>query len=762
MRWRVAAWAVAMAAAAFLNTGAFCGIEGQFVLSLAECPDGTLLAGTEGGGLLAMRPDGDWRQDESFPAVGGKSVFALAVDGMGRIWAGTLDRGVCVNDGDGWSSFGIEKGLPGNRVFAVSAADNGDVWLATDGGVSFYEQATGTLRNFGRWSGLPANEARALATDGRGNVYVGFECAGIAFALKAEKFSGWRKFEAPWRFGPASKHETPLAPAGSGLPSNLVNALCADPSGLVWAGTDAGLACTKKDGRWRFIRGREYLDLVNDSASGKPRNLRKEANAAKLLPEDYVTAIVAAGDGKHVFAGLRESGIVAVDAVAMTVSAIWSPGSRNAAEGRITSLLLAKDGSLYAGTYGAGVVKIEHGLKPGRAKRQVSAKKCPVVISTVEEPVTADSGADKVRECVYYRDDWSTKGDWCGRYGMRDAVLCAMIAPWDDHYITRDPLYETKGSVGPHAREGEALRHWVHWAFTENMNSLYDPQIGCRRQAEWDDHSESYPKTFDGPDLWVDVSMPEGMHEIAFYFNNKDAHERQNFRRDYLIEAYRKGDSNVLARARVVGFWNGVYKRFAVASGGRYSFRIKRNGSYSTILSGVFTSRFMEKWEDPAMPRLSTFAYYGGVVYSPPAASKPEIKPVCSPCSLDLHESKLRADYRKALGLLDADASLLERRRWQLRIWNNDDRQRFADTMLLAWTGVQYMEPESRLSAGHAHSPNVYNGPLVQEDYGCRTADRWLKRPDLKNRKEVKIPFPEYFRSLHGMKKIPDPLIGDE
>ena len=56
-----------MAAAAFLNTGAFCGIEGQFVLSLAECPDGTLLAGTEGGGLLAMRPDGDWRQDESFP-----------------------------------------------------------------------------------------------------------------------------------------------------------------------------------------------------------------------------------------------------------------------------------------------------------------------------------------------------------------------------------------------------------------------------------------------------------------------------------------------------------------------------------------------------------------------------------------------------------------------------------------------------------------------------------------------------------------------
>lgn len=128
-----------------------------------------------------------------------------------------------------------------------------------------------------------------------------------------------------------------------------------------------------------------------------------------------------------------------------------------------------------------------------------------------------------------------------------------------------------------------------------------------------------YPGFVDGPDIWVAVEVPEGVHEIALYFYNPNGYLTNEFRRDYVVEARRHpstaplvfqfniegdlaiGEQNnwgkelaasmeqwysypVEARTRVSRFaGSGVYKRFMSRKGGIYLFRICRNGSFNTI-----------------------------------------------------------------------------------------------------------------------------------------------------------------------------------
>lgn len=155
-----------------------------------------------------------------------------------------------------------------------------------------------------------------------------------------------------------------------------------------------------------------------------------------------------------------------------------------------------------------------------------------------------------------------------------------------------------------------------------------------RTEAEWDDHGEVYPGFVDGPDIWVAVEVPEGVHEIALYFYNPNGYLTNESRRDYVVEARRHpstaplvfqfniegdlaiGEQNnwgkelaasmeqwysypVEARTRVSRFaGSGVYKRFMSRKGGIYLFRICRNGSFNTILNGVFVNeKYRGKFE---------------------------------------------------------------------------------------------------------------------------------------------------------------------
>jgi hypothetical protein len=211
-------------------------------------------------------------------------------------------------------------------------------------------------------------------------------------------------------------------------------------------------------------------------------------------------------------------------------------------------------------------------------------------------------------------DDWLTKGDCLGRYGRYWGCWCAILA--GNNYIWGagpEPV-DYFARIGPNCDKGDGVRYWVHWLHTMNVNTLEMPPTYChsrvvkgfmtadftRRQAEWDDHGEGYPRSKDGPGLFCTLKVPAGLYYLSLYNFNKDGHVGNNRLRDYLLSVrIRKPGRPLsdianfekqpeLARARMTDFWNGAYKRFLVRGPTEITFQVGRNHSFNTILAGVF------------------------------------------------------------------------------------------------------------------------------------------------------------------------------
>jgi hypothetical protein len=106
----------------------------SYVLCLLTAPDGTVWAGTWGGGV--SRFDGkSWTSLTKKDGLSGNMVYSMARDSKGVFWFGT-DDGVARYDGKTWRKFSRAEGLMDSAVYAVAVAPNGDIWVGTRGGVS--------------------------------------------------------------------------------------------------------------------------------------------------------------------------------------------------------------------------------------------------------------------------------------------------------------------------------------------------------------------------------------------------------------------------------------------------------------------------------------------------------------------------------------------------------------------------------------------------------------------------------------------------
>jgi len=104
------------------------------VALLADRRDGTVWAGTWGGGLSHY--DGnDWTVYTKADGLPGNHVFMLHQDPEGAIWIGTNDGLARIDEG-GFKRYTTTDGLFSNRVFAMSTAADGTRWVGSFGGVA--------------------------------------------------------------------------------------------------------------------------------------------------------------------------------------------------------------------------------------------------------------------------------------------------------------------------------------------------------------------------------------------------------------------------------------------------------------------------------------------------------------------------------------------------------------------------------------------------------------------------------------------------
>lgn len=231
--------------------------QGRFLESLAQDREGRTWVATEGQGVWRFDPAAaageQWTQFTHKDGLGSDDTYALLVDARNRLWAGTT-HGVSVYNGKAWKTYGPLEGLGGSRVFALAACPTtGDVWIATEGGLTRYLVRGDRWQQYSRQDGLPSDSVQALAFNKTGDLFVGTQSDGIAVASARSGYQNWRTVRGPIHL--------PDAAGGAGLPTSLINCLHVVQDGTVYAGTTAGLARSSDNGKtWRFLRGADWVE----------------------------------------------------------------------------------------------------------------------------------------------------------------------------------------------------------------------------------------------------------------------------------------------------------------------------------------------------------------------------------------------------------------------------------------------------------------------------------------------------------------------
>ena len=715
--------------------------QGQFITALCPGTRHTTWIGTEDEGVWQYDPaapkDKPFTHYTQTDGLGDNDVYALAVDKAGRLWAGTLGHGVSVFNGKTWRTYGPLTGPLGSRVFAlaVSPKDRG-VWGATEAGLFRYQNSRWTY--FTRADGLPSDQANALAFDQDGTLYVGTQCDGIAIASPSDGYHTWRVVP-----GPSS---LPNAPSGTGLPSALINCLLVATSGTVYAGTDGGLAASKDEGQtWRFVRGVDWK--AKEDGLYPPVVPAAVTVSGDLLSEDYVTCLAEGADGR-LFVGHRQTG---VEAFSPKTGVRVQSGENGAKTDSFLSALLLSGQEAWVGLYGGGV------LPPDVAPAETSSASVPAAVAPLPVPAPAPTSAQlkallaqvkslhgemPVGSAAYLGEDWQTQGDWLGRYGRQYTVLFAADAPLD-HDIISDPTYRITIAMGPHHPPGDSIRRWNSRIQTDNPKSLYDPIPGYRRESQADDHGEAVigggnTFSYQGPDVWASVTVPDGLHRMSLYGFNENGHGGNERFRDYTVDLlpYRESQEAVqaaapLTHARMENFWGGVYESFLVRGPSRYILRIGKNYSVNTLLTAVFLDRI-----GGLKTRRDCNAWMGGVRYAPPDPDAPvapdphlldkllagaklasltkEQSPQnqqviaaaralwdaldaaqADPAALPVQLLGRRLAYRAAVAA-GAPDTLQAAWRWTLHLWTAPDRQEFNDITHQAHESLLTLYPDMR------------------------------------------------------------------
>ncbi|MFP4029048.1 MAG: two-component regulator propeller domain-containing protein [Candidatus Brocadiia bacterium] len=723
---------------------------GEFVLDIHVDSAGRVWIGTEGNGLWRLDPEKNDQMGSGLRRFGRSDgladnyVYAICSDRQGRIWVGHLRGGVSVYNGQSWKNYGPASGPLSGRVFDIACCPvTGQVWIATSAGLSRYCPKEKIWSYYGRWNGLPEDQIQTLAITGRGHILAGTQSSGLAIGRPAAAEIRWRTLEGP--------HRMPLKASGRGLPSGLINDILVGKDGTMYVATDTGLARRPARGSWSYVRGKDLpAKLSGMFLPGGWRGRRDVENLKKsletgqsklLLAEDYVCSLAEDERGR-IWMGHRRRGVEVFDPKSgRIVARKLHPGRRGEAaeeeaEGNyVFSLACLPNGQALVGTYGEGL-KLEmrssgsHSPQPPRPAGTKQAAGEPADLPAEAEAFKAEKldrirrhlqssvGPTGTRSVHYLGDDWQTQGDWMGRYGRQYAVLCA-AGRLSDHIVRSSPDYQVEGRIGPHYAGEDSLRRWIHWLTSTDKRVTYDPLIGCRRQASWDDHGEAYAPEYEGPDLWVAIRVPEGRHRVSFYFVNKDGHRGRNRWRDYLLEFKRRRGTLArthftppLVRTRVRDFWGGVYKNFLVRGPGRYLVRITDRWSFNTILSAVLIDRAgadADRDLPPWAPRLDLeTALERASGRNPDLAAACRLWDTCRKWPGEERTPLARMlAYRSAVSA-GAGPRLRRRWRWSLKLWTERDRMLHRRAMRRDWHRRQLANPHLRLRQHRPHSPNTY------------------------------------------------------
>ncbi len=235
--------------------------EDLVVLALARDGRGGMWAGTVGGVRhLAGGKIEELTADKGLPS---NIVTSVHEDRSGALWMGFSERGLAEWKNGKLRFWTVREGLSHNAVTAIAEGADGETWVATAGGLTRIRD--GVARSAPAW--LVSQIVESVIDDGRGHLWLGTG-RGILRIAKSAMDSG--------RSGPAEGDVLEL-----GHSAGMRSAACSTgnasvvrtPDGRIWFGTQSGLARVDPDhltlaGAAPAVRIEE---LVRDGKAWRPQ-----------------------------------------------------------------------------------------------------------------------------------------------------------------------------------------------------------------------------------------------------------------------------------------------------------------------------------------------------------------------------------------------------------------------------------------------------------------------------------------------------------
>ncbi len=66
--------------------------------------------------------------------MAGDLIFTMIEDDNHNIWIGTRDNGISIYNGDSFTNYTIQDGLPNNKIATFCKDKQGIIWIGTYGG----------------------------------------------------------------------------------------------------------------------------------------------------------------------------------------------------------------------------------------------------------------------------------------------------------------------------------------------------------------------------------------------------------------------------------------------------------------------------------------------------------------------------------------------------------------------------------------------------------------------------------------------------